>query len=240
MQATVSYEYERSSNRYRSVNLNAPRPGETERPDPTQGNILEFQSTGRSVTNSLRFDVRQRLRILTVSGNYSFNHEMNDSECAFCLPSNNFDLAADWGRHDNRRHQINANVNAQLPLGVFVTLGVRLRSGEGYTITTGRDDNGDTQSNDRPPGVPRNSETGPGFQSMDLNLSKVFFLRRNTGDGQLTGGGGVQVNVFANISNVLNRANLDNVSGALTSRRFGQPTGANDPREIEIGMRFQF
>ena len=240
VQATVSYEYERSSNRYRSVNLNAPRPGETERPDPTQGNILEFQSTGRSVTNSLRFDVRQRLRILTVSGNYSFNHEMNDSECAFCLPSNNFDLAADWGRHDNRRHQINANVNAQLPLGVFVTLGVRLRSGEGYTITTGRDDNGDTQSNDRPPGVPRNSETGPGFQSMDLNLSKVFFLRRNTGDGQLTGGGGVQVNVFANISNVLNRANLDNVSGALTSRRFGQPTGANDPREIEIGMRFQF
>ena len=240
VQATVSYEYERSNNRYRSVNLNAPWPGETERPDPTQGNILEFQSTGRSVTHALRFNVRQRLRILTVSGNYSLNHEMDDSECAFCLPSNNYDLAADWGRSGNRRHQIHANVNAQLPLGVFVTLGVRLRSGEAYTITTGRDDNGDTQSNDRPPGLPRNSETGPGFQSMDLNLSKVFFLRRNTGDGQRIGGGGAQVNVFANVSNLLNRANLDNVSGALTSRRFGQPTGANDPREIEIGMRFQF
>ena len=238
--ATVSYDYSRSSNRFRTVNLNAPRPGETERPDPTQGNILEFQSTGRSVTNTLRFDVRQRLRILTVSGNYSLNHEMDDYEGAFDLPSNNYDLAADWARSDNRRHQVNASVNAQLPLGVFLTLGVRLRSGEGYTITTGRDDNGDTESNDRPLGVPRNSETGPGFQSMDLNLSKVFFLRRNAGSGQRAGGGGVQVNVFANASNVLNRVNFDNVSGALTSRRFGQPTGANDPREIEIGMRFQF
>ena len=46
--------------------------------------------------------------------------------------------------------------------------------------------------------------------------------------------------MFANISNVLNRANLDNVSGALTSTRFGQPTSANDPRQIEVGMRFQF
>ena len=240
VQTTVSYEYNRSSNQFRTVNLNAPRPGETERPDPTQGNILKFQSTGRSVTNTLRFDVRQRLRILTVSGNYSLNREMDDSECAFCLPSNNYDLAADWGRNNNRRHQVNASVNAQLPLGVFVTLGVRLRSGELYTITTGRDDNGDTQSNDRPPGVPRNSETGPGFQSMDLNLSKVFFLQRNTGSGQRAGGGGVQVNVFANASNVLNRVNFEDVSGALTSRRFGQPTGAGDPREIEVGMRFQF
>ena len=118
---------------------------------------------------------------------------------------------------------------------------VQARSGQPYTITTGRDDNNDTNSNDRPAGVPRNSETGPGFRTTNLNLSKVFFLRRNTDDaGRAAGGAGMQVNVFANISNVLNRTNFQNFSGALTSSRFGQPTSASSPREIQIGARFQF
>ena len=269
--ATVSYDYSRSHNQYRSVNLNAPRPGETDRPrpdraprnpdrppagrqpggrggqtnvpdrpDPTQGNILELQSTGRSATHRLGFNLRQRLRILTVSGTYTLNHQMNNSQGAFSLPSNSFDLSADWGRGRRQRHQFNASVNARIPLGLFLTLGVQARSGQPYTITTGRDDNGDTVSNDRPPGVPRNSETGPGFRSTNINLSKAFFLRRDAGDGRRARGAGAQINVFANISNALNRVNFQNVSGALTSRRFGQPTSAGDPREIEIGVRFQF
>ena len=81
---------------------------------------------------------------------------------------------------------------------------------------------------------------GPGFRSTNINLSKAFFLRRDTGDGPRAGGAGTQVNVFANISNALNRTNLQRISGVLTSSRFGQPTGAGAPREIEIGMRFQF
>ena len=98
--ATVSYDYTRSHNQFRSVNLNAPLPGETaspgpragnpdrqptggrggggggrgggggggggggrqanvpDRPDPTQGNILELQSTGRSATHRLGFNLR--------------------------------------------------------------------------------------------------------------------------------------------------------------------------------------
>ena len=276
--ATVSYDYSRSHNQYRSVNLNAPLPGATasrdrtprnpdrqptgrrpggggggggrggggrqanvpDRPDPTQGNILELQSTGRSATHRLGFNLRQRLRILTVSGTYTLNHQMNDSRGAFSLPSNNFDLSADWGRGRRQRHQFNASVNARIPLGLFLTVGVQARSGQPYTITTGRDDNGDTVSNDRPPGVPRNSETGPGFRSTNINLSKVYFLRGDAGDGRRARGAGAQVNVFANISNVLNRVNFERVSGALTSTRFGQPTRAGDPREIEIGVRFQF
>jgi hypothetical protein len=48
------------------------------------------------------------------------------------------------------------------------------------------------------------------------------------------------MNLFADITNVFNRSNFQNVSGARTSQRFGQPTSADDPREIEIGVRFQF
>ena len=241
IQATLSYNFNRSTNRSRSVNLNAPRPGEIERPDPTQGNILELQSTGRETAHELGLDVQQRLRFMTISGEYEWSREMNDSQGAFSLPSDNYDLAADWARSNNRIHRFEASVNAQLPLGVFMTVGFEANSGQPYTITTGRDDNNDTRSTDRPVGVPRNSEIGPGFQSVTVNLSKVFFLRRDTSDlGRAAGGAGAQVNVFANITNALNRSNLQRVSGALTSRRFGQPTSAFDPREIEIGVRFQF
>ena len=236
--ATVSYDLARSTNEYRSVNLNAPRPGETERPDPTRGNILELQSTGRTTDHQLRFNVQQRLRILTVSGDYRLTHKMDDSQGAFSLPANNYDLAAEWSRGNDQRHDFRASVNAQVPLGIFLTLGVQARTGEHYTITTGRDDNGDTVSNDRPPGVPRNSGTNPGFLRTDLNLSKVFFLRRSA--GPRAGGAGTQLNVFANITNLLNRTNIDRVSSTLTSSRFGQPTRAAAPREIEVGMRFQF
>ena len=237
--ATVSYDFTRSASEHRSVNLNAPRPGEIERPDPTRGNILELQSTGRTIDHELRVNVQQRLRTFTVSGDYRFRHKLDDSEGTFSVPSNNYDLAADWSRANDRAHDFRGSINAQMPLGIFLTLGVRARSGEHYTITTGRDDNGDTESNDRPPGVPRNSGTTPGSLSTDLNLSKVFFLRRSA-TGTRAGGGGTQVNVFANITNVFNRTNVDSVSSTLTSSRFGQPTGADDPREIEVGMRLQF
>jgi outer membrane receptor for ferrienterochelin and colicin len=239
IQATLSYSLNRSSNQYRSVNINAPRPGETERPDQAQGNILELQSTGRETEHVVELSVQQRLSFMTISGNYEWNHERNDSQGAFSLPMDNYDLAADWARSNTRIHQFNASVNAQMPLGIFLTVGIRANSGQPYTITTGRDDNNDTRSTDRPVGVARNSEIGPGFQSTTVNLSKAFFLRRSAGAGR-AGGAGTQVNVFANITNALNRTNLQNVSGRLTSSRFGQPTRADDPREIEIGIRFQF
>lgn len=53
--------------------------------------------------------------------------------------------------------------------------------------------------------MPRNSETGPGFRTTNVNLSKVFYLCRDIADA---GGAGMQVNVFANLSNALNRSNL--------------------------------
>ena len=241
VQATFSWDLVRSTNQYRSVNLNAPLPGESVRPDLTQGNILELQSTGRETSHEIEVEVEQRLRMVSLSGSYRWNREWNDSRGAFSLPSNNYDLEADWARSNERIHQFNGRVNAQMPLGIFLAVGIQARSGQPYTITTGRDDNNDTRRNDRPAGVPRNSEIGPGFQSTTINLSKVFFLRRDASNlGRAAGGAGTQMNVFANITNAFNRSNLRNISGALTSQRFGQPTSADDPREIEIGMRFQF
>jgi hypothetical protein len=125
-------------------------------------------------------------------------------------------------------------VNARLPLGVFLTGSVAANSSRPYTITTGKDDNGDTQVNDRPPGVKRFSANGPGFFSVDFNISKALFL----GSGR--GGVRTNVNVFANMTNAFNHTNPGVPSGVMTSPNFGKSTSASSPREIEAGIRFQF
>ena len=84
--------------------------------------------------------------------------------------------------------------------------------------------------NDRPAGVAPNSRRGPRYVDLDLNLSKAFFL----------GATGANVNLFANVTNVLNHVHYGTPSGVLTSPNFGRPTSASDPREIEVGVRFQF
>jgi hypothetical protein len=48
------------------------------------------------------------------------------------------------------------------------------------------------------------------------------------------------MNLFANMNNAFNRLNAGQPSGVMTSRNFGKSTSAIDPREIEVGLRFQF
>src|SRR5262245_61792376 len=52
-------------------------------------------------------------------------------------------------------------------------------SGSPYTITTGRDNNGDQATNDRPAGYARNSERGPGRYNVDLNFTKQWSLTKS-------------------------------------------------------------
>jgi hypothetical protein len=125
---------------------------------------------------------------------------------------------------------VDTTLNTELPLGVFLTGRLTARTGQGYSILTGRDDNRDGRVTDRPAGVGRNSERGPRTYSVDFNISKAFFL----------GAGGQNVNVFANMSNAFNRLNPGTPSGVLTSPNFGRSTSAQNPREIELGMRYQF
>jgi hypothetical protein len=234
---SASYEHNRDR-RLRLRNLNAPLPGETVRPDPSRGNILNVESSGRAIGNTWRFNYRHRFSIFNISSTYSVSRSWDDVGPGNpSLPANNYDLAAEWGRIPTPVHQFTGSVNTRLPLGLFLTGVVSANSGRAYTITTGRDDNNDTQVNDRPPGGKRFGERGPAFFQTDFNISKAFFF------GAPRAGGGVartNVNVFVNMTNAFNRTNLGNPSGVMTSPNFGRSTSAENPREIEAGIRFQF
>ncbi len=98
----------------------------------------------------------------------------------------------------------------------------------------GTDRNFDTNFNDRPAGVGRNTGRGFDYASLDLRLSKTFRIKDR-----------VSVEALAESFNTLNRANWqlpNNIfgAGATPLASFGRPTAAADPRQIQLGLRVSF
>jgi len=238
---SASLDFHRGIRLLGSRDLNAPLPGTLPdangrfpRPDPTQGNLWLLQSAAFSKWNAFKVSMRQRFSIFNVNASYSYQLNTGDVswDGPFSTPSNSYDLAADWASVP--RHQFSGSVNSRLPFGVFLTTSVSVNNGNPYSITTGKDDNGDGVTNDRPPGVARLSEIGPTYRSVSFNISKAFGIGRNKKSGASN------MNIFANMSNAFNTVNPGTPSGVITSSFFGKSTSASNPREIEVGLRFQF
>jgi hypothetical protein len=248
---TATYDVIREYHRLWTRNLNAPfdarfdervacSPGTPDdlcvRPDPARGNIIALESRGEETRHALRLSVGKRFSIFNGEIDYEIATARGDIQGGpGTLLSNAWDTRADWGRWPQPTHEIDAELNASLPLGVFLSGEASFHSGRRYTIRTGRDDNRDTNANDRPAGVEPNTERGPKYFNVDLNLSKAFFLRRSVGSSS-----GTNVNVFVNMTNALNHVHLGTPSGVMTSPNFRRITSASNPREIEVGLRFQF
>jgi len=234
---SLNFDYARGLKLFRTRNLNAPLPGQNVRPNPKEGNIYQLESSGTSEYKSFTASLRQRFSVLNITAGYTLASGQSDVDGPLDLPSNNFDLRADWGRTSNvQRHRFNASINSRLPFDVYLTTSIYADSGRPYNITTGIDDNDDSQINDRPAGLQRNSGNGPGFFTVGFNVSKAFRLRKS----MMNAGSEPQIHFFINANNALNMTNFGPPSGVMTSPFFGKPFRARDPREIEVGIRFQF
>jgi hypothetical protein len=266
MSVNASYNHQNGWDRFRGLNVNAPRNGI--RPEPELGNITQVQSTARLETDSLsvgmNFNIPQRRTFLFA--NYSWNNQRNDADGAFSLPADSYDLAAEWGRASAVPRHIasavfNTTVLRRFRLGVSTTA----RTGSPYTITTGRDDNADSVLNDRPAGTSRNSVTGAAFWDVAARLTYAFgfgdkpaatgtpggqmvVMRMGGGAGDLLGGLGgggaenkrIRFELFVSASNVFNNVNPMGYSGVMTSPFFGQPTMAAPARKIDLGVKIGF
>lgn len=237
---TASVDYHRGIHGLRGRDLNAPLPGTPPdpdgtfpRPDPSQGEVIQLESTGLSTWTAFRLSLRQRFSIFSVNADYNTQVENNEGGGAFNTPTNNYNFREDLSR--TTQHHVNASINARLPLGAYLTTDIELDSGDHYSVITGRDDNGDGRSNDRPHGERRNGRRGPLHRTVDFSVSKsVTFGGNNNRDSSKS------LNLFANLSNAFNTVNLNNPVRVVTSTNFGKFLGASNPREIELGIRFQF
>ena len=102
-----------------------------------------------------------------------------------------------------------------------------------FNIQLGSDRNNDTNNNDRPVGVGRNSARGFDDASLDLRITRALGSKRRHLD--------LMIEAF----NVFNRANYlvpNNTFGVGTTpvATFGQPTAVNDPRQLQLGFRIVF
>jgi len=171
----TDYMWTRGSNTLRSVNVNAPTDGV--RPDPDFGNITEIQSTGRRASDRLTVAVNARNQRLRMFGNvmYQLGSQRNYADSATSLPADSNNPNADWGPSmQDIRHRLFVMFNTPVWKGVRAGLNMQVASKAPYNITTGRDDNGDTVFNDRPPGVDRNSGRGANAVNASLRLNKSF------------------------------------------------------------------
>ena len=207
------------------------------RPDPNWGNISRFESSGRSNYDGMVVSFNKRAaRWANVRVSYTLSKTIDDAgNFFFSSVQDNFNIRDDRGLSDNdQRHRLVASGSVDAPhdfqFGYIFTYGSRLP----FNVLLGNDRNLDTNNNDRPVGVGRNTGRGFDFASLDLRVSKRFKLTER-----------VDLQLLAEGFNMLNRANFgvpNNTRGTGVNPlpAFGQPTQAFDPRQFQFGMRVSF
>ncbi|HLL72892.1 MAG TPA: carboxypeptidase regulatory-like domain-containing protein [Pyrinomonadaceae bacterium] len=222
------------------------------RPDPRFANVSRFESSGESQYDALTVSLNKRAARAGVSLRLSYTLSKAIDTAGnffFSTPQDNFNLRDERGLSDNdQRHRLtlsgsfeasakatgNASAFRRAAQGFKLSYIFTYASALPFNIQTGTDRNNDTNANDRPAGVGRNTGRGFDFASLDLRLSRKFKLTER-----------VRLEALAEGFNVFNRANLqlpNNIFGTGLAPRagFGQPTAAADPRQLQFGLRLDF
>src|SRR5215831_9183165 len=217
------------------------------RPDPNWGNISRYESSGDSWYDGMIVSFNKRAgswASLRVS--YTLSKSIDDAgNFFFSTPQDNFNVRDDRGLSDNdQRHRFVISGTLAAPrknsfvpqalrdfaLSYIFTYASRLP----FNVLLGSDRNFDTNNNDRPLGVGRNTGQGFDYASLDMRLSRRFRITERC-----------RLEISADGFNLLNRANYsvpNNTFGAgtLPLPTFRQPTQAFDPRQFQFGVRLNF
>ncbi len=238
--ASANYINTRGIKQFRPRDINAPLPGNMQRPDPVIGVLREIESAGFAQTHMLELMLRGKItRYFNGTVQYNLGRAYSNTGGINARPADNYDLTGEWSRADfDERHRF--NILGTFKAGDWFNLGmtVALTSGRPYSLTTGHDDNHDTIANDRPLGVRRNSLQGPGAATLDLRWSKEFYLRAAKNGKKSDEGPTVKVGVSA--FNVVNRVNYTGFVGNQSSPFFGLPVAARPARRVQLNFNFSF
>ena len=239
---SVEYMHLRGYNLFRVRDLNTPEGGV--RPDPSFQNIIQIEPTGLMRNNSMHVTFNGEVGNFEGHVVYTYSKTHNDTPgtsagggMSLTLPSNSFDPRGEWGRADfDRRHRFSVAGVYELPRDFQVGLIVDLMSGLPYEITTGFDDNLDSNANDRPVGVARNAGEGPRFFQLDMRLAKVWETKRPVDQQEDP----AEFELYLDVFNVFNTINYQDIVGVMSSPRFGLPTLADKGRQLQAGLTYSF
>lgn len=177
--------------------INAPLPGTPNvRPDPTLGNVFQWESAGYFNMTQFILGMRTQLNpALTIFANYVGVKSESNTDCVFniqggCFPSNSYDINADKGRVPFlARHSFFLGGTLGIPkLKIALNPFIIARTGQFFNITTGFDTNGDRIFRERPAfasssTLPANLRHTP-YGDFDINPAPgSTIIPRNYGEG---------------------------------------------------------
>ncbi|HYW73972.1 MAG TPA: carboxypeptidase regulatory-like domain-containing protein [Pyrinomonadaceae bacterium] len=217
------------------------------RPDPNWGNISRYEGSGDSWYDGMIVSFHQRAGAwASLRASYTLSKSIDDAgNFFFSTPQDNFNIRDDRGLSDNdQRHRLVISGTFETPgkkssvpralrdfaLSYIFTYASRLP----FNVLLGSDRNFDTNNNDRPAGVGRNTGAGFDYASFDMRLSRSFRITERC-----------RVELTADGFNLFNRANYavpNNTfgPGIIPLPTFRQPTQASDPRQFQFGLRVSF
>jgi hypothetical protein len=247
----------------RTLNINSPLNNSPTGPRPGAPNlnVLQANNSGQGRANVEFFGLNQHemkhLQLFIGAVRVDLIDNTNDD--TFFTPQSSHTDAGEFApRNGQGRWQVFGNGTLKLPEKIELSTNLQAQSGAPYNITTGFDNNGDGNFNDRPqyaaagdPGAiptqwgllvssggigafPRNAGRTPWTVHMDTNIQRKFELTNPKADHPQT----LTFNVRS--SNMLNHLNVTSVGGVLGSPLFGRSYAADNGRRIEAGVRYSF
>jgi carboxypeptidase family protein len=247
------------------------RPTLTGRIDPTRLADYVFESAGNSTYHGVAVSVNKRFnRYYQVIGSYTFSKAIGDADDVnFSLgPQDPTNVRADRALSSfDVRHRVSLAAIFESPYsggkgsplykralaGFYLSPIVTARSGFPFNVVTGFDVNLDTNNNDRPVTIGRNTGLGPLFVSTDMRVGRKIRFGVDSPVG---------IELIFDTFNLFNRTNfrdVNNVAGsALDIIQLGETdvrvigetdspantfcgfTSAYAPRVIQLGVKINF
>ena len=256
---SVAYQHLRGLHLIASINQNVPTcvaAGTNNgcRPNPTFANNSQYRSQADSNYNGLHISFQQRpVRWGSYRISYAYSKSLNNiGEFFFSSPIDPSNIWRDYGRSDDdQRHRVTFNGALNSPTGPAHSAWQRLSHGfqlSGFlqyysafplNFTTGVTTVQGTAARPIVNGnfISRNAGIGNDFFSVNTRASRTLAL-----------GERVRLEVLAEAFNLLNHRNnltRNAVFGAgaypsTPSATFGQVNAVNDPRGIQLALRFRF
>ena len=257
----------------RTENINSPVNGEPLGPRPLQQNvnILQWQASGRGYGNAVFMGLsNQSLKHVQFSAGSVRLEVIDDTnDSPFTTPQTTGSNAGEYARRTgNPLWNVFANATAKLPWALQLSGNLNAQGDLPYNITTGFDNNGDGDLNDRPYfaaagsplcstsvtancayatqfGLLATSGAGGTLARNAGNLPWTMYLDTNlqrtfplTRNSKAEHPQSLAVNIRS--SNVLNHLNVTAVGGVLGSPLFSVPYAGDSGRRVEGGLRYTF
>lgn len=268
---SVSFTYAEDWGIFRTRNINAPMVASSVgvAPDPTSAllaprpiapneNIIQYENSGHLNGSVLDFALSQHsYKRFDLNLSAYMLHFKSDAALQIGSPQSSYSNEEESSRPDWQSDGGSVESILHVPGKIDFSTQFAASTGQPYDITTGTDNNGDGDFNDRPsyasapgPGVystpfglltantvngdvPRNLGTMPSIWHLYGNVSRAFQLNPKDKDHPLT------LTFNARAANLLNHTNTTAV-GTVLSPTLGQPISAEAARRVELGIRFAF